>query len=469
MAYWLVGNRARSEQDGDSRVIYAVVLTSPRTRLRFALLISVALIALLSFAVFPSKRHSITADGRSVAVVSRESETLALLELAGVYPQAGDVIFQSESGLLVERALPVLVDVDGQTLAWRTRAVSVSELLDEMGLRVSPYDSIVYNGAEVGLSERLVPEEEISIVIFRAVALTVKIDGRPISLRSSRLTLDLALRDAGITLGPADKIFPSPQAPVVAGMEVQIEHAKAISLQTGSGTQVMYTHAASLAEALGEVGLILEGDDRVEPSASSTVTNGMSVRLIRVAGSSFIEREQVLQKTVFIPDEALSGSETRRVVGLDGVRVLEYKIVIEDGVETERTLVSESFDLEPVNTVIFYAASAAEASGISAGELNVVNVKYMWATWYNAASSGKPDTHPAYGITFSGVPLARGIVAVDPSVIPLGTRLYIPGYGFAIALDTGGGIIGDMIDLGYPDGVGVDWITGWADVYILAP
>jgi 3D (Asp-Asp-Asp) domain-containing protein len=116
--------------------------------------------------------------------------------------------------------------------------------------------------------------------------------------------------------------------------------------------------------------------------------------------------------------------------------------------------------------VIYYSASAINSTG-SAEDLQVAQTLNMYATWYNAASSGKPATHPAYGITRSGAPLTKGIVAVDPNVIPLGTRLYIPGYGFAVAGDTGGGIIGDMVDLGYPDGVAVDWRTGWVDVYIL--
>jgi len=76
---------------------------------------------------------------------------------------------------------------------------------------------------------------------------------------------------------------------------------------------------------------------------------------------------------------------------------------------------------------------------------------------------------PDYGRTASGVAVKRGIVAVDPKVIPLGTRIYIPGYGFAIAGDTGGGIKGNMIDLGYADGVAPDWHTGWVDIYLLAP
>jgi 3D (Asp-Asp-Asp) domain-containing protein len=51
------------------------------------------------------------------------------------------------------------------------------------------------------------------------------------------------------------------------------------------------------------------------------------------------------------------------------------------------------------------------------------------------------------GRTATGMPVGQGIVAVDPSVIPLGTKMYVPGYGNGVAADVGGGIIGDTIDL----------------------
>ena len=47
--------------------------------------------------------------------------------------------------------------------------------------------------------------------------------------------------------------------------------------------------------------------------------------------------------------------------------------------------------------------------------------------------------------------------------------MFIPGYGYGVAADTGGGVVGNVIDLGYPDGVAVDWISSWVDIYILGP
>ncbi|HEY2326411.1 MAG TPA: 3D domain-containing protein [Gaiellaceae bacterium] len=73
----------------------------------------------------------------------------------------------------------------------------------------------------------------------------------------------------------------------------------------------------------------------------------------------------------------------------------------------------------------------------------------------STASSGRTITvlATAYslpGHTATGLPVGWGVVAVDPSVIPLGSRLYVPGYGDAVAADTGGAIIGDRIDLWFP-------------------
>jgi 3D (Asp-Asp-Asp) domain-containing protein len=54
------------------------------------------------------------------------------------------------------------------------------------------------------------------------------------------------------------------------------------------------------------------------------------------------------------------------------------------------------------------------------------------------------------GHTSSGLPVGWGVAAVDPSVIPLGTHMTVPGYGEAVAADTGGSVVGSSIDLWFP-------------------
>jgi 3D (Asp-Asp-Asp) domain-containing protein len=75
------------------------------------------------------------------------------------------------------------------------------------------------------------------------------------------------------------------------------------------------------------------------------------------------------------------------------------------------------------------------------------------ATAYTAGpeSTGKNPEHPGFGITFSGWKADIGVVAVDPNVIELGSIVYVPGYGYAIALDRGGAIEGNKIDVFFHD------------------
>jgi cystine transport system substrate-binding protein len=79
------------------------------------------------------------------------------------------------------------------------------------------------------------------------------------------------------------------------------------------------------------------------------------------------------------------------------------------------------------------------------------------ATPTSAASSSGAHTvtvsasgYSLTGQTATGLPVGWGVVAVDPSVIPLGTHLSIPGYGEAVAADTGGAVVGSTIDLWFP-------------------
>ncbi|WP_019123760.1 3D domain-containing protein [Brevibacillus massiliensis] len=96
------------------------------------------------------------------------------------------------------------------------------------------------------------------------------------------------------------------------------------------------------------------------------------------------------------------------------------------------------------------------------------------ATGYTAGyeSTGKKPSHPAYGITYSGVKVRRdkySTIAADLRVFPLGTILYIPGYGFGVVADKGGAIRGNKIDLYFETTKDVfsQWGKKTVDVYLV--
>jgi 3D (Asp-Asp-Asp) domain-containing protein len=100
--------------------------------------------------------------------------------------------------------------------------------------------------------------------------------------------------------------------------------------------------------------------------------------------------------------------------------------------------------------------------------------KKVIATGYTAGveSTGKDKSHPAYGITYSGVKVKRDLfstIAADPKVFPIGTVLFIPNYGYGVVADTGSAIKGHKLDLYYDtvEEVYDDWGKQTLEVYIV--
>ncbi|WP_216830925.1 3D domain-containing protein [Alkalihalobacterium elongatum] len=96
------------------------------------------------------------------------------------------------------------------------------------------------------------------------------------------------------------------------------------------------------------------------------------------------------------------------------------------------------------------------------------------ATGYTAGyeSTGKKPGHPSYGITYSGVQVRRDLystIAADPGTFPIGSILYIPGYGYGVVADTGSAIKGNKIDLYYDTVAEVynEWGKKEIDVYVV--
>ncbi|MGG3624829.1 3D domain-containing protein [Bacillus gobiensis] len=131
---------------------------------------------------------------------------------------------------------------------------------------------------------------------------------------------------------------------------------------------------------------------------------------------------------------------------------------------------------EPSETHLFAAQEDAKAASkkLEAFDLSKYPKKKVVATGYTAGveSTGKNTNHPQYGITYSGVKVKRDIfstVAADPSIFPIGTILFIPGYGYGVVADTGSAIKGHRLDLYFEtvDDVYDKWGKKTVDVIVV--
>ena len=156
-----------------------------------------------------------------------------------------------------------------------------------------------------------------------------------------------------------------------------------------------------------------------------------------------VQREPIPYPTLRKSSSELrSGSSKTVRAGINGEKQVTFRITYKDGVEVQREAISTKTIKNPVPEVIAVGSRTTLASrGYLSGRKMIV----MSATGY----SPSPRENGGSSRTATGLKIGHGIVAVDPKFIPLGTRLYIEGYGHAVAGDTGGAIKGNRIDLGH--------------------
>ncbi len=183
-------------------------------------------------------------------------------------------------------------------------------------------------------------------------------------------------------------------------------------------------------------------------SNSSRLNSAKSDKPALAAAVSEEVKEVVQREPIPYPtlrkssSELRSGSSKTVRAGINGEKKITYRVTLKDGVEIRRETVTTKTLKNPVPEVITVGSRTTLASrGYLSGRKMIV----MSATGY----SPSPSENGGSSRTATGLKIGHGIVAVDPKFIPLGTRLYIEGYGHAVAGDTGGAIKGNRIDLGH--------------------
>jgi len=400
-----------------------------------------------------------------------------------------------QPGLVIEvrRARVVHLHADGDAHQLRTQAATVGEVLSEAGLQLGPADEVWLDGqcvepdtslwdrhlaagdapssrggaGSVTRNDRDAPPV---VAVRRAVSMILDDDGQTTTLHTMSETVGQLLQEHGVTLYLGDEVEPGLQERVVAGGTVTIRRSVPIEIEVDGRMIRTRTRAETVSAALGREGVALLGKDRVEPGLSTPVRSGMTIEVVRLREELVVEFDPIPFKTEWVADPEVEIDNIRLVrAGEVGLTKRRYRVSYENGEEVQRFLEDSWTERPPVTKTMAYGTRiVVRTLDTPDGPIEYWRKMRVYTTSYKPSSAGKPKTHPRYGYTRLGIFLRKGIVAVDPTVIPLKTMMYVPGYGVAKAGDTGGGVKGKFVDLGFGDNDYQSW-HWWSDIYLLTP
>jgi len=288
----------------------------------------------------------------------------------------------------------------------------------------------------------------------------------PITIRTHQTTLGAALEEQGILVGPKDKVDPPLDTSLkgIKELSVTIRKAFPVTVTIRGESQQVETAAATVGELLEELGVTLEPGDELNLDPATALAAGMEVRVVHHSEEIEVVQEPIPYEILEQNDPYLFIGQRREIqAGEPGIREIRRLVRYEDGVEVASEILEERVIKEPVPQIIAYGTLGIVSRGGT--EYRYTRALEMIATGYTAGKESNPRGN---GLTYTGLKARRGIVAVDPNVIPLYTRLYVEGYGPALAADIGGAIKGNRIDLCF-DTVeeALQWGVRPVTVYIL--
>lgn len=362
-----------------------------------------------------------------------------------------------------------------------TKAGSVIEVLDEAGITIDEADYVT-----PALSADIPPERIIHIERAHTVSLQIGYGQMETVDTRERTVGDVLLR-YGVSVREGDDVYPSVRTPITSGMTIRYQPVVTLDLIIGDDATKVYTMASTVEEALREARIEISERDTVVPALTTEVRDGMTITVNMSRDVVQYENRLIPFEIVEEEDATLEVGTTKvSQVGVPGLERTRYALTVENGTITNRTEtevkmlqtvrpqiikvgtkvaidreIESETDEAPTEPVASTSPFREEAE-IKIGEtpraddaLDFTSAKQLLveATAYtnNAEDTvtydGRVLTRSGYDVTETILYEGMRIIAVDPAVIPLGTRVYIEGFGMAIALDTGSAIKGNIIDI----------------------
>lgn len=319
---------------------------------------------------------------------------------------------------------------------------------------VTPSKTYVENSTEfeVGNGDVVVSTNKdfnMSFDVIKANTITIDNCGEKQTISLAKGTVEEVLNRTGITLAENQSVTPSLNTVIQGDMNIYVYNAKTVKLITNGTEMSVKAPEGTVENALNILGYSVTDDDILSVDKNAQIEDGMKITLKKVKYVDEVSTEKIAYDTVEKDsDEIFTGESEVSQKGVDGEKQVTKRCKYIDGKYDSTKVIDEKVTKEPVDKIVLNGTKKATTTDSSGAP---VSYRYM------VSGSGTAYTAAPGSLTATGAEVYEGGVAVNPAIIPYGSKLYIEAadgshvYGYATAIDTGGALMDGsaIVDLFY--------------------